>query len=104
MSATFRFLLTRFIGLVFVLLALSFITFIMGYFAPGDPIRDLLGPHYTPQAYQQLKHVYGLDLPWWQQYFNFLLHVMHGTFGLSFYFKDQPAWSIVQMGFPIPSI
>jgi len=100
MSATFRFLLTRFIGLIFVLLALSFITFIVGYFAPGDPIRDLMGPHYVPQVYQQLKHAYGLDLPWWQQYFNFLSHVMHGTFGLSFYFKGQSAWSIVQSGLP----
>lgn len=39
----YRFLLTRAIALVFVLVGIAFITFIMGYFAPGDPIRSLMG-------------------------------------------------------------
>ncbi|MHB8596332.1 MAG: ABC transporter permease, partial [Ktedonobacteraceae bacterium] len=38
-----QFLIKRLIGLVFVIIGVTFITFIMGYFAPGDPIRALLG-------------------------------------------------------------
>jgi ABC-type dipeptide/oligopeptide/nickel transport system permease component len=98
MYATIRFLLIRFIGLIFVLLALSFITFILGYFAPGDPIRDLMGVHFDPIVYAQLKHIYGLDLPWWRQYLNFLVNAVHGNFGLSFFYEGQSAWSIVQQG------
>jgi ABC-type dipeptide/oligopeptide/nickel transport system permease component len=95
-----RFLVTRIIGLVFVLLSVSFITFLMGLFAPGDPIQTLLGNHYTQATYLALKHSYGLDLPWYQQYFNFLNNVLHGSFGLSFYYQNRPAWSVLSEGLP----
>lgn len=61
-----QFLIKRFVGLLFVLLAVTFITFILGYLAPGDPIRNLLGDHFDPVTYVGLKHLYGLDLPWYQ--------------------------------------
>jgi len=67
-----QFLVKRFIGLLFVVIAVTFITFILGYFAPGDPIRDLLGNHYSAVLYASYRHQYGLDLPWYQQYFNFI--------------------------------
>lgn len=95
-----RFLVTRVVGLVFVLLSVSFITFLMGYFAPGDPIQTLLGNHYTQTTYLALKHSYGLDLPWYQQYFNFVNSVLHGSFGLSFYYQNRPAWSVLSDGLP----
>ena len=63
-----QFLIKRFIGLLFVVIGVTFITFVMGLNAPGDPIRTLLGQHFDPQLYAQLKHAYGLDLPWYQQY------------------------------------
>src|SRR5436309_1354588 len=65
-----QFLVKRFIGLIFVIIGVTFITFILGYFAPGDPIRELLGNHVTPQVYNNLKEAYGLNLPWYQQYWN----------------------------------
>lgn len=84
-----RFLLNRAIGLIFVLVTISFVTFILGYLAPTDPIFLLLGQHYTHAEYLRLKHVYGLDLPWWQQYFNFVLHALQGNFG------PLATWSLV---------
>ncbi|MGH2497954.1 MAG: ABC transporter permease [Ktedonobacteraceae bacterium] len=95
-----RFIISRFVGLIFVLLSVSFITFLMGYFAPGDPIIALLGNHTTPQIYQNLKHAYGLDLPWYQQYYNFLNNVLHGSFGYSFYYLQRPAWNVLCIGLP----
>jgi ABC-type dipeptide/oligopeptide/nickel transport system permease component len=79
-----QFLVKRFIGLIFVLFGVSFITFIMGYLAPGDPITVLLGLHNTPSAHATLAHNYGLDLPWYQQYFNFVTHALRGDFGFSY--------------------
>ena len=32
------FLLKRLIGLLFVIIGVTFVTFIIGYFAPGNPI------------------------------------------------------------------
>ncbi|GCF11908.1 ABC transporter permease [Dictyobacter arantiisoli] len=97
----FRFLLKRLIGLIFVILGVTFITFAMGYFAPDDPIKQLLGQHYTQAAYLQLKHAYGLDLPFLQQYWNFLSGLFHLNFGLSFSSKGRPVWDILKDGIPV---
>lgn len=96
-----QFLVKRLIGLVFVVLCVTFITFIMGYLAPGDPIRGLLGQHFDPKLYAQLKHAYGLDLPWYQQYLNFLNNLLHGSFGLSITQENQPVWDILKAGVPV---
>jgi ABC-type dipeptide/oligopeptide/nickel transport system permease component len=96
----FQFLVKRFIGFIFVLLGVTFITFLMGYFAPGDPIRTLLGSHYNAFLYAQLKHEYGLDLPWYQQYWNYITHLARFDFGLSFKEQDRPVWDILKDGVP----
>jgi ABC-type dipeptide/oligopeptide/nickel transport system permease component len=94
-------LIKRFIGLIFVVIGVTFITFIMGYFAPGDPIRTLMGSHFDPVLYAQLKHQYGLDQPFFQQYWHFLTGLFRLDFGLSFEFQNQTVWSILQQGVPV---
>lgn len=96
-----QFLVKRFIGLIFVVIGVTFITFIMGYFAPGDPVRGMLGVHYTQTAYDQLKHAYGLDLPWYQQYLNYLKNLFTFNFGLSFEYKNRQVWDILKDGVPV---
>lgn len=96
-----HFLLKRFIGLIFVLICVTFITFIMGYFAPGDPIHAMLGQHFNERVYLQLKHLYGLDLPWYQQYFNFLVHLMHFDFGYSYQKQQMSVTSIIATNLPV---
>lgn len=96
-----QFLIKRFIGLLFVVLGVTFITFIMGINAPGDPIVALLGMHYSPEQYHILKHAYGLDLPWWEQYANYLRNLFTFNFGLSFQYKSRPVISILASGVPI---
>ena len=90
-----QFLIKRFAGLIFVLFGVSFITFIMGYLAPGDPITALLGLHNTPAAHALLAHTYGLDLPWYQQYWNFVTHALRGDFGLSFENTGQEVTAVI---------
>jgi ABC-type dipeptide/oligopeptide/nickel transport system permease component len=96
-----QFLTKRFIGLIFVILGVTFITFIMGYFAPGNPIRSMMGDHYSRVLEAQLRHAYGLDLPWYQQYGNFLLHLVKFDFGTSFKYVNRPVWDILKDGVPI---
>ena len=96
-----QFLIKRLIGLIFVILCVTFITFIMGYFAPGDPIRTLLGQHYTLKTYLALKHAYGLDLPWYQQYLNYLNGLLHGSLGLSIVQQNRPVWDMLSSGVPV---
>ena len=96
-----QFLVKRLIGLVFVLICVTFLTFIMGYFAPGDPIHTLLGQHFTTRTYLALKHAYGLDLPWYQQYFNFITRLLRGDFGLSIIQQNRSVWDILATGVPV---
>jgi ABC-type dipeptide/oligopeptide/nickel transport system permease component len=91
-----RFLISRAISLIFVLFAVSFITFIIGYLAPGDPIFFLLGQHYTPALHAQISHAYGLDLPWWQQYYHFVVNALRGNFGYSYQYRDREVWEILK--------
>lgn len=96
-----RFLVRRIAGLVFVLLGVTFITFIMGYFAPGDAALAQLGVHYNPTTVAALRHAYGLDLPWYQQYLNFLGRLLHLDLGMSFYDRSQSVWDILGRGVPV---
>ncbi len=96
-----QFLVKRFIGLIFVVIGVTFITFILGFNAPGDPIRDLLGNKVPEQVYLNLRHAYGLDLPWYQQYWNFLSNLFRGNFGLSFHIQNYPVWDILKDGVPV---
>ncbi len=93
-----RFILQRLLGLVIVVIAVTFITFVMGQIAQltsGDPVSNLLGFHNTPAAHKLLAHQYGLDLPWYQQYGNFLLHMLQGNFGFSYAFRGESVSSII---------
>ena len=96
-----QFLIKRFIGLIFVIIGVTFITFVMGYFAPGDPVRTMLGSHFDPVLYAQLKHAYGLDQPFWVQYWNFLRGLFRFDFGLSYEYVNRPVWDILATGVPI---
>jgi len=97
-----QFILKRGIGLIFVLISVSFITFILGYLSPIDPVRQLLGAqHYTLTGYIRLKHSLGLDLPWYQQYYNYLVNLLHFNLGYSFHSQDRNVWDILKDGVPI---
>jgi ABC-type dipeptide/oligopeptide/nickel transport system permease component len=94
-------LLRRLIGLVLIVLAVTFVTFILGYLAPGDPIRSLLGQQFNPAVYAALRHKYGLDQPWHQQYGTFMLNLAHFNLGLSITQPNRPVWDILKEGVPI---
>jgi ABC-type dipeptide/oligopeptide/nickel transport system permease component len=96
-----QFLVKRFIGLIFVVIGVTFITFILGYKAPGDPIQQLLGNHFSHTVYVSLRHSYGLDLPWYQQYWNFLTRLARFDLGLSFHQQNYPVWNILKDGVPV---
>jgi len=96
-----QFLIKRILGLLFVIFGVTFITFIMGYFAPGDPITAMLGERATPETVAQMKHLYGLDLPWYQQYGNYLVNLARFNLGMSFRLQGRPVWDILKDGLPV---
>jgi ABC-type dipeptide/oligopeptide/nickel transport system permease component len=96
-----RFLIRRLTGAVFVVLGVSFLTFILGYLAPTNAIYGQLGLHYTKQEYDTLAHFYGLDLPWYQQYVNYLGRLVHFDLGFSFIDKTKSVWDTLRLYVPV---
>ena len=96
-----RFLLRRAVSLVFVLFSLTFLTFLIGHLAPGDPILLLMGQRRDPEAYARLRHLYGLDRPLLAQYISYAGGLLRGDFGLSFQFEGRPVRALLSQGIGI---
>jgi ABC-type dipeptide/oligopeptide/nickel transport system permease component len=88
-------------SLVFLLFSLTFITFIVGHLAPGDPIQGLLGNRHDPVRYAQLLHDYGLDRPLYEQYFSYVGGLLHGDLGKSYKYAGRPVADILKGGVPV---
>jgi peptide/nickel transport system permease protein len=80
-----RFLTRRLGSLLLVIWVVEIATFLMVRVMPGDPARQVLGPHASAQAVASLRHQLGLDKPFLQQYFTYTGHAIHLDFGSSFY-------------------
>jgi ABC-type dipeptide/oligopeptide/nickel transport system permease component len=94
-----RYVLSRLLQAIPTLLLISFLTFIMGYLAPGDPIRMILGEHSDPQTVAQVRHELGLDQPWYVQYGRFVWSAVKGDFGISLY-NRRPVGDVIRESFP----
>lgn len=66
-----------------VLLAVSFLTFIVGH-ASGDPVLLMVRADATAQQKADLRHSLGLDRPVLAQYLTYVGHAVHGDLGISY--------------------
>jgi peptide/nickel transport system permease protein len=83
----------RLVGLVAVLLVISFGTFSLLALAPGDPAQLLLGTRQqSPAVLAAVRHEYHLDKPFLVQYWIWLKHAARFDFGRSIRTQD-PVWS-----------
>lgn len=95
------------------LLAALSINFLLPRLAPGEPINALLPQdvidELNPAQIQQVLADYGLDLPIWQQYWNYLGGLFSGDFGISVALGqpvwgaliDRLPWTLLLMGFAL---
>ncbi|HLJ81512.1 MAG TPA: ABC transporter permease [Ktedonobacterales bacterium] len=98
------FLVRRLAGLIFVLFGVTFITFILGYFAPQSAVIAQLGQHATPHAIAALRDSYGLNLPWYAQYGRYVNGLLHLDLGTSWVNSSQSVWSIIQLYLPASAV
>lgn len=82
------------------LFAVSFITFILGYLAPGNPIDTMYGEKISPQERQRLLHEFGFDRPALVQYGDFLGRAVRGDLGKSFSTEQRPITELIADKFP----
>lgn len=85
------YVLRRLLFLPVTLLIVSFATFYITRWGPGDPVRVAAGAGFSdPEALDRVRHKYGLDKPIIEQYGVWLRDVtLHGDFGPSYRYRDR---------------
>ena len=81
----------KYIVLFFILLTIHFI---LPRLMKADPFVFLSSDgtevaSYTEEEILKYKQYYGLDMPLWRQYLNYLLGIFTGNLGYSIYFKEK---------------
>ena len=83
-------LVSRLLQIVVVLIGISFLTFLLTYLSPGDPVRTMLsatGVMPSEELVQSIREQMGLNDPFFTQYFRWLGNCLHGDFGDSYSFS-----------------
>ena len=83
-----RYLTVRIAGMVFVLLMVSFLTFMLMYNTPGGPFDEKEIP-LSPEAKANILAKYGLDQPFYVQWAKYIWNAVQGDFGYSYSYPNQ---------------
>lgn len=83
-----RYALHRLLGVIPVLLVVSFVVFALLASLPGDPAINILGPAATPDAVKLVNEELGLDQPFFNRYGNWLGDVVAGDLGDSVLLRE----------------
>ena len=73
----------------FLLLIITFVTFALGRFGPGDPVQILQGQYSNPDVVQRIREQRGLDDNIFVQYSRYMRDLSRGDFGESFKYRNQ---------------
>lgn len=81
-----RYILRRLLWVVFLLFAVSLITFVIFYLLPSaDPAALRAGRQPNPALVASIRHQLGLDQPWYVQYGRYMKNlIFHFDFGFSY--------------------
>ncbi|MCE2028244.1 ABC transporter permease [Sessilibacter corallicola] len=94
-----RFILSRLLQAIPVLLVVITVTFFLVRFAPGGPFDG--ERKVDPSVLKALEAQYNLDQPLMSQYFSFLGDLVQGDLGPSFKYPGRSVNELIGAGFPI---
>jgi peptide/nickel transport system permease protein len=116
-----RYIIRRLLGAALVIVIISFVTFVIFNLVPrlsGVPHAAAyyyVGKVSTPAQVAAVEHALGLDLPWYEQYFNYMKGILFGRtltdgsttitcpapcFGYSFRLNES-VWNLMKAAFPV---
>lgn len=75
------YIMRRLLMMVGILIGVVAVTFVLSRILPGSPIELMLGHRPTPEQIEAARSSLGLDLPMYQQFYNYLVAALHGDFG-----------------------
>ena len=79
----------RLVQSALILLGVSFITFLLLYVLPADPVRQIAGRSATAETVESIRRQLGLDQPFLVQYGRYLGNLVQGDFGRSYLQKTE---------------
>ena len=95
-----RYIAGRILLIIPTLALVIFIIFFILNITPGEPAIIILGPNATPEQIVELERELGLDRPFMERYFRYLVNVTRLDFGYS-YRNRMPVFSEIFARFPI---
>ena len=90
-------IISRLLQIVIVLIGISFLTFLLTYVSPGDPVRHMMtasGQMPSEEVIQTIRDEMGLNDPFFTQYFRWVGNCLRGDFGNS-YMLNKPVVSLL---------
>jgi ABC-type dipeptide/oligopeptide/nickel transport system permease component len=90
-----KYIVKRLLWLPVLLLAASLMTFTLGTYGPGDPVRVILGNRYDEQIAERIRAQLGLDRPFFVQYGDYIWNFVQGDFGESYRYRGQPVRELI---------
>lgn len=88
-----RFIVKRLIYMFLTLFIIVSATFFLMNFLPGTPYNNQA--RLSNLQLEMLNQKYGLDKPVWERYLTYLGNILHGDFGISLQFSDQPVTTLL---------
>jgi peptide/nickel transport system permease protein len=93
------FLARRLVGALLVCIVVTFIVFVIFIVVPGgDPAQRIAGKNATPQLIENIRHTWGFDKPFYDQYWVMLKKMFSGD--LVSYTSQQNVVSQIVQGMP----
>ena len=92
-------LLQRLFQAAMILLGVAAITFALLHYLPADPAALIAGRSANASMIANVRHQLGLDLPLPQQFWNYLVRLVHGDLGRS-YVQRTDVSSLILARFP----
>lgn len=96
-----KFLIKRLLHIVLIMFLFVSITFMIFQLTPGDVTNKFLSnPKITPDVVAKIKAQFGLDDPWYVQYYRYLKNIFTGNLGISLSHYPTPVWDIIKERLP----
>ncbi|MCH8988481.1 MAG: ABC transporter permease [Chloroflexi bacterium] len=83
------YIIRRLAWLPVILVIISFITFALGRFGPGDPVEILMGQYNDERVIERIREQRGLNDNIFVQYGRYVKNVTRGDFGESFKYRGR---------------
>lgn len=92
----------RLLWLPFLLIIVTFITFSLLRFGPGDPVQVWLGQHQNDEVRERIRAELGLDDPLAAQYVRYIAGIVTRLdFGESFRYRNTPVRELLAKRIPV---